>query len=130
MMRYFTDQELCKSNTAERLGIWNWPSEEVLNNLHSLVEHVLDPAREMLGRPVFVNSGYRSKETNIAVGGTKNSQHLRGEAADVYCKGNLMDLFNVLRKTDFDQLILYRKKRFIHVSYTTRRKNRHQIIYS
>ena len=128
-MKYFTMQELCKSDTANRLGIWNWPIDNyVFDNLNALVDNVLDPAREELKAPIFVNSGYRSKELNIAVAGAKNSQHMKGEAADVRCKGDLMKLFNILKKLDFDQLILYRKKNFCHVSYVTHRKNRNQVI--
>lgn len=130
-MKYFTDQELTNSNTAKMLGIWNWPHEKgIWLSLHALAENILDPARERLGRPIYVNSGYRSPETNLAVNGAKNSQHMRGEAADIYCKGDLMELWNILKEMDFDQLILYRKKRFIHVSYTTQRPNRHQVIYN
>ena len=130
-MKYFTEQELCRSNTAERLHIYNWPTtDEIWDALYALTDNILDPARERLGKAIYVNSGYRSLETNISVGGTKNSQHMRGEAADIYCEGSLKLLFDILKTLDFDQLIWYRKKNFIHVSYTTRRPNRHQIIYN
>lgn len=130
--KYFTMQEMCKSNTANMLGIDNWPKETyIFDNIKNLVWDILDPAREELGAPIFINSGFRSKETNVAVNGAKNSQHCTGNAVDCYCKGNLMDLFNILKKMNFDQLILYksRKNPWIHVSYVTDRQNRHQIIY-
>lgn len=131
-MKYFTDQELTHSNTAQRLGIWNWPNEQYIwDNLHALVDNILDPAREKLGKPIYINSGYRSYQTNISVNGAKNSQHCSGMAVDCYCKGNLMELFNIFKQMDFDQLILYRSKKnpWIHVSYTTQRPNRKQILY-
>lgn len=130
-MRYFTEQELTDSNVAKRLGIWNWPNEQyIFDNLHALVDNILDPAREKLGRPIFVNSGYRSKETNIAVGGATNSQHTKGEAADITCKGNLGELLVILKTLPYDQLIYYPRKKFFHVSYVTHRKNRGQYIIS
>lgn len=129
-MKHFTMQEMCHSNTAKRLGIWNWPEEQyIFDNLNALVDNVLDPAREKLGSPIYVNSGYRSWQTNVAVKGAKSSQHMKGEAADVRAK-DLNRLFNILKTMDFDQLILYRSKGFIHVSYATDRPNRHQIIYN
>ena len=130
-MKYFTQQELMNSNTAKRLGIWNWTDDaQVWANLYALVDNVLDPAREKLGQPIYVNSGYRSKETNIAVGGAKNSQHMKGEACDVRIDGSQQKLFNVLKTMEFDQLIWYRKKGFCHVSYVTYRPNRRQVIYA
>lgn len=127
-MKYFTMQELCKSDTANRLGIWNWPKEQyIFDNLESLVYNVLDPLREQLNMPVIVNCGYRSKETNIAVGGVKNSQHIKGEAADIRC-ANLPLMWKILKTMNVDQCIYYRKRGFIHVSYVTRRENRNQYI--
>ena len=131
-MKYFTSEELMNSNTARRLGIHNWTNDPTIwNNLHALVDNILDPAREKLGRPIYVNSGYRSKETNIAVGGATNSQHTRGEACDVWCKGDLYELYRILKEMDFDQLITYEKKHknFIHVSYVTYRPNRRMILH-
>lgn len=127
-MKYFTMQELCKSDTANRLGIWNWPKEQyIFDNLEALVYNVLDPLREQLNMSVIVNCGYRSKETNIAVGGVKNSQHIKGEAADIRC-ANLPLMWKILKTMDVDQCIYYRKRGFIHVSYVTRRENRNQYI--
>lgn len=127
-MRYFTEQELTDSNVAKRLGIWNWPNEQyIFDNLNALVDNILDPAREKLGAPILVNSGWRCNELNIAVGGTKNSQHKTGNACDITCS-NLNKLWNILKTLEVDQCILYKKKNFIHVSYVTHRKNRNQYI--
>ena len=48
-MKYFTIKELCKSTTAEQLGIDNSPNSEIVNNLKQLVEYILDPLRERYG---------------------------------------------------------------------------------
>ena len=60
-MKYFTVTELCYSDTAKNLGIYNEPTAAVADNLVRLVEKVLDPLREAYGKPIKVNSGYRSK---------------------------------------------------------------------
>lgn len=131
-MKYFTLEEMCKSSTARRLGLTNYPQrEEIFDNLRTLVDKVLDPAREMLGSPIIVNSGYRCPRVNKEVGGVKTSQHMKGEAADIYCKAQYMDkLWNILKHLEFDQLIRYNSKNFFHVSYTSERPNRKQIIYN
>ena len=80
----FTLEELIRSNAAERMGFDNVPKDEkVVENLRSLCLEVLQPLRDYVGAPVHINSGYRCPELNMAVGGVKNSQHLRGEAADI-----------------------------------------------
>ena len=80
-MKYFTMKELTKSSMADKLGIDNTPTTEVSVALSNLVTHVLDPLREMYGKAITVNSGYRCPKLNAAVGGAKTSQHMRGEAA-------------------------------------------------
>ena len=75
-MRYFTDKEF-------RCRCCGELPEEFLGNIRALVANVLDPAREKLGQPITVNSGYRCKEHNVKVGGAVGSQHLRGERSNV-----------------------------------------------
>ncbi|MGE0200351.1 MAG: YcbK family protein [Candidatus Melainabacteria bacterium] len=62
------------------------PGEEVLRNLHLLAQR-LQVVRDLLNRPVHINSGYRNPEHNAAVGGARNSYHLLGMAADVVIAG-------------------------------------------
>ncbi len=99
------------------------PSAE--QNLQALVEHVLDPARERLGMPITVNSGYRCPAHNKAVGGVKNSQHLKGEAADITCADNKRLAEIIEQLGNFDQLIDY--PTFLHVSYKRQGVNRESI---
>ena len=82
-MKYFTLKELTRSTTATAKGIDNTPTPEVEKNLTLLVENVLDPLREIYGKPITVNSGYRCPELNKAVGGSKTSDHVKGFAADI-----------------------------------------------
>ncbi len=117
-MRYFEMKEFaCKC--CGQLP----PSAE--QNLQALVEHVLDPARERLGMPITVNSGYRCLAHNKAVGGVKNSQHLKGEAADITCADNKRLAEIIEQLGNFDQLIVY--PTFLHVSYKRQGVNRESI---
>lgn len=130
-MKYFTIKELSKSNTAAQLKIDNTPNEEQTNNLIKLVDNILDPLREAWGRPITVNSAFRSPTLNAKVGGAKTSQHLTGYAADVTA-GSPADnkkLFNLVQdlKLPFDQLIDEYNFKWIHVSYSPR--NRRQILH-
>lgn len=83
MLKYFRISELLVSPTGDRLGLNNDPPRWVVANLEALIERVLDPLRERFGAPIIVNSGYRSIPVNNAVGGVRNSQHLKGQAADI-----------------------------------------------
>ena len=107
-------------------------------NVRALVENVLDPVREKLGRPIVVNSGYRCQKHNLEVGGVKGSQHLRGEAADivlvngswlmVHGSGStVQELVEAIKEHGvFDQLIVY--PGFVHVSYKRYGPNRGQVL--
>lgn len=82
-MKYFTIDELTRSSEAKRRGIDNTPSQSAAANLKALVENILDPLREMWGKPIKVNSGYRCPKLNAAVGGSSQSSHMSGCAADI-----------------------------------------------
>ena len=94
------------------------PTLEVVQNLQRLCVLVLQPLRETLGRPVYINSGYRSKRLNARVGGVPNSRHLQGKAADIHCDN--LDyakvIFDILRQNKYvDKAILERKGRSVWV---------------
>ena len=119
----FTLEELIRSNTAERMGIDNVPKDEkVVENLRSLCLEVLQPLRDYVGAPVHINSGYRCPELNMAVGGVKNSQHSRGEAADIRIASPKQGREWAAWIEDncrFDQMLLERNKSgavWLHVS--------------
>lgn len=119
-MKYFTIEELTRSDTAEEHGIDNTPTKEAREKLVLLVDNVLDPLREMYGNPITVNSGYRGPVLNSCIGGAKTSQHCKGEAADI-TGGNKeanKRLFELIReKLPFDQLINEYDYSWVHVSY-------------
>ena len=80
---HFTLEEFERSGTAVRLHIDNRVPAELVPNIRHLCEEVLEPLREHFNEPIFISSGYRCEELNKAVGGVRNSQHMRGEAADI-----------------------------------------------
>ena len=97
-------------------------------NIEALVRNnVLDPVREKLGKPIQVNSGYRCKNHNEAVGGVKGSQHLVGEAAYLRIDGSPEELANAIKANGrWDQMIIY--PGFVHVSYKRSGVNRKQVL--
>lgn len=135
-MKYFTLRELMHSNVALQNDIVNEPprheAAKICFNLTVLVNNLLDPVRERVGVPMIITSGYRCKKVNELVGGVDNSQHMKGEAVD-FCFAGFSKtemaavFFEIAEKYNFDQLIYYRKKGIIHISYR-RNDNRHQVI--
>ena len=119
-MKYFTLDELAHSNVARTKRIDNTPNEQQKKALVALVDNVLDPLRDLFGKPVLVSSGFRSNDLNRAVGGAATSQHMKGEAADIYTgtkEGN-KKLFELIRDNlPFDQLIDEKDFSWVHVSF-------------
>lgn len=129
LTKNFHLSEFTKSQTASRFGLNNNPSEEVIQNLKLLCEKVLQPIRDEWQKPVIISSGYRSWSVNQRVGGSKNSQHLKGQAADLEIPS--IDNFTLAKwiegNLNYDQLILefYEggNSGWVHVGYSTRHIN-------
>jgi uncharacterized protein YcbK (DUF882 family) len=128
-MKYFTLKELTRTGVA----LPNVPGSAEEANLTNLVEKILDPLRTAYGRPIRVNSGYRSMAVNIAVGGAATSQHLKGEAADITAGSPAENrrLFEMLANGGytFDQLIDEKQYTWVHVSLKRNGVNRKQILH-
>lgn len=124
MARYFTLQELLKSDTAKGMGIDNIPTFEVVRHLADLAE-TLDILRIGWGGAVNVTSGYRSPRLNAAVGGSATSAHMIGWAADLQPADGRQREFNAFvvnhfRKGGiaFDQIIREKdgRKEWLHLA--------------
>lgn len=86
LSRNFTLEELTVSQEAARRGLDNTPGPDEIENLKRLAV-LLEEVRLLLGHPILVSSAYRSPKVNSAVGGSKNSAHMAGLAADFTCPG-------------------------------------------
>lgn len=131
----FTLEELCASDTAKAKGIRNVPDTQQILNLCALVHKVLQPLRDICGGQVKIGSGFRCPALNVAVGGVSNSQHMKGEAADLCIDGDIQKgkrWIEIIRALgEFDQLIWEHNAKgsyWVHVSYRSDGKNRKQYI--
>nr|DAZ42929.1 MAG TPA: peptidase [Caudoviricetes sp.] len=120
-MKYFTLEELTRSDTASIKHINNTPDESITEHLIELVEKLLDPIRErwakycddnQLGNAgIRISSGFRNKELNKAVGGSLTSAHLTGYAADLQNVSGSREefyqfLLNFLKDRNFDECFI------------------------
>ena len=126
----FSYGEFESSPTAKSRGILNViDTTSKRDAIRALVLEVLQPLREAFGKPMHINSGYRSPELNSLIGGVPTSQHVKGEAADI-AADNPMELAQLAHdlKLPFDQMILY--PNFVHFSHKLQGEQRGQILYS
>ena len=125
--QYITVNEMLHSQTAEKLNIKNVPNDPiVIENLEHTIEQ-LDELRRLYGHPIIITSGYRCPELNKAVGGKSNSQHVKGQAADLKYDPELLQF--IINNYHYDQLIEETSKRskWIHISFN-KEKERMQYI--
>lgn len=135
---HFTLEELYRSETAKKLGIDNKPSTQQTINLVYLAAFVLEPLRVAMKEPIPIGSGFRCQALNKAVGGVYNSQHMKGQAADLCIGGDIKKgrkWFNYIKDhLPFDQLIWEKNPKtgncWVHVSYVFHDfgPNRHKVI--
>ena len=127
---HFTLVELTRSQTAIRHSIDNTPSPIEIENLRNLCVNLLEPLRDLVGKPISISSGYRCRTLNSLVGGSATSQHIQGKAADLSVEGyTTEELFNKIKNSNlqFDQLI-QEFDSWVHISYSSKKTNRFQIL--
>jgi len=122
----FTLAEMTASQVASRNGLNNNPTAGQIENLKKLCESILQPIRNHYDSPVIISSGYRSPELCIRIGSSIDSQHAKGQAADLQVVGvdNKALAKYIKENLDYDQLILefYKEEEgphsgWVHVSY-------------
>ena len=129
-------KESIHSQTAKRKGIENTPNEEQLASMFTIAEMIFQPLRAWVGGPIKINSFFRSPELNSAIGGSKSSQHCKGQAMDlddVYGHKTNAEMYMYIKENlDFDQLIWEfgddKNPNWIHVSYVDAQKNRNRCL--
>lgn len=133
-------EEVIKSDTALKNGIYNYPLNSHLSNLKKVAENIFQPIRDHFKEPIYISSGYRSLALNKLIKGSISSQHLEGKALDIdqdfkNTKVTNLDIFNYIKDNlEFDQLINEFPNKegnpsWVHVSYNEG-KNRKQILKS
>ncbi len=127
LTRDFSLEELTSTST----GLPNKPGDAEFDALRILAVNVLQPLRDMFGAAITINSGYRSTSVNISVGGSKTSQHLKGEAADLTSADNARLFKTIGQSLVFDQLIWEggsdKQPDWVHVSFK-QGANRRQVL--
>ena len=128
---HFTLQEFTASETAARLGIDNTLPADLTANAIAVCTNIAEPARSGVGR-LHVNSGYRCPSLNAAIGGAKNSQHMRAEAMDLIPLDpgvRVVDLLSwVYHHLEFDQLIWEFGGAWCHASYSLSGPQRRNVL--
>ena len=124
--------EFTRSESAKREGVSNMPTPEHLENIKTLCEKVLEPIRAKFG-PINISSGYRSSDLNHFIGGSLNSDHCKGRAADIDMDGHGGEVTNkmifdyIKDNLEMDQLINEFNYSWVHVGYR-KGANRRQVL--
>ena len=135
---HFTITEFIKSQTAERKGIENMPNDKHVVAMMALCTNVLEPLREHFGKPIMINSGYRSAALCRAIGSKSTSQHCIGQGADIEIPGvsNAELAQYIADSMEYDQLILecYERSKgpssgWVHVSYNSEANRKESLTY-
>lgn len=132
LSEHFELVEFTRSATAIRRGIDNNPEITDIEALQALCVNVLEPLRKRFG-VIRITSGYRCLQLNDAVGGSRTSQHLYGQAADIHvgCREMAMKMFTyVVNNLTFDQMLVEMKRgkvHCLHISYRTDGPNRKKV---
>ena len=129
--QHITYNEATNSATATRKGIDNSPNMEQRFNMSLVADKVFEPVRNHFNVPIYINSFFRCAKLNKAVGGSRTSQHMEGMAIDMRGSNGVTNkmIFDYIKDNlEYDQLINEYNYRWVHVSFTTKRKNRKQIL--
>ena len=134
--KHISDKEGTYSRTALRLDIQNQPDEDQLYYMQLLAEEVFEPLRAWVKKPIKINSFYRCRQLNKAIGGSIKSQHCKGQAIDIddtYGHKTNAQMFKWIKKNlDFDQMIWEfgddKNPNWVHISYVSPEENRNRCL--
>ncbi len=125
MSKDFSLSEFLRSANAKKLGILNTPTPAQVKNIRSLATFLLQPLRDLLERPVVIESGFRNEAVNALAGGKKDSQHQAlylCAAVDIRVPGmTARELYSFIvenqEKLNYDQCILEEDRGVVHLSF-------------
>ena len=131
-----TYAEAIHSQTAKREGIDNTPTAKQVEVMKLTAEKIFEPLRKFVGGPIKVNSFFRSAELNKAIGGSKTSQHCKGQAIDiddVFGHKTNAEMYNWVKENlNFDQMIWEfgtdMNPNWVHISYVLEEDNRNRCL--
>ena len=134
--KHISYKEGVYSTTATRKGIDNTPNEEQLNNMKLIADEVFEPLRAYVNGPIKINSFFRSPKLNTAIGGSKTSQHCKGQAIDIddtFGRMTNAEMYHWIKEhLEFDQMIWEfgddDNPNWVHVSYVSEVENRNRCL--
>ena len=134
--KHISDKEGVYSNTATRRGIDNEPNGDQLKCMRLLANEVFEPLRDYVAKPIKINSFFRSPDLNTAIGGSKTSQHCKGQAIDIddtFGHMSNAQMYHWIKDNlDFDQMIWEfgddKNPAWVHISYVSPEKNRNRCL--
>ena len=123
------------SQTGVRRDLDNTPDDGQLKRMEEVAENLFEPLREWVGGPIKINSFFRGEPVNTAIGGSRKSQHMKGQAIDIDDtfghKTNAEMYHYVKDNLDFDQLIWEfgtdKNPNWLHISWVSHRPNRKKL---
>ena len=128
-------KEATYSRTGDRRGLDNTPNEDQIKCMKDIAENIFEPLRKWAGGPIKINSMFRGEPVNTAIGGSKTSQHMKGQAMDIddtFGHKTNAEMYHYIRENlDFDQMVWEfgtdENPNWIHVSHVTHRPNRKKL---
>jgi len=123
------------SRTAERRDLDNTPNKEQLKCMKEVAENLFEPLRKWVGGPIKINSFFRGEPVNTAIGGSKKSQHMKGQAIDIddtFGHKTNAEMYHYIKDNlDFDQMIWEfgtdKNPNWVHISWVSHRPNRKKL---
>tara|TARA_Y100001972_G_scaffold106505_1_gene134969 strand:+ start:309 stop:770 length:462 start_codon:yes stop_codon:yes gene_type:complete len=123
------------SRTAERRELDNTPNKEQLKCMKEVAENLFEPLRKWVGGPIKINSFFRGEPVNTAIGGSRKSQHMKGQAIDIddtFGHKTNAEMYHYIKDNlDFDQMIWEfgtdKNPNWVHISWVSHRPNRKKL---
>ena len=133
--KHISYKEATHSNTALRRNLDNTPNDEQLKCMKEVAENLFEPLRKWVGGPIKVNSFFRGEPVNTAIGGSKRSQHMKGQAIDIddtFGHKTNAEMYHYIKDNlDFDQMIWEfgddKNPNWLHISWVSHRPNRKKL---
>ena len=121
--------------THNSAGLPNMPTVTQLTAMISVAKALFEPIRNWYGKPIKINSFFRSEAVNAKAGGVSTSQHCKGEAIDIDAGADNKIIFDWLIKSglSWDQVIAEKpingNPSWIHISYKLKGNRKEKLVF-